>query len=112
MRKFAQPQGITFTIPSFGAPGTEIKAFQGYLLLIVGDTLAVADLIGFKKSFSRRAYHCVGNAIAKVCVLLCACGHLGLCCATLSHMSTEHTFVLLDRKPNQATQRFPIAHTS
>lgn len=91
MRKFAQPQGITFTIPSFGAPGTEIKAFQGYLLLIVGDTLAVADLIGFKKSFSRRAYSLCWQCYCKgVRAFVCVWPSRAVLCDLVTHVDRAH----------------------
>lgn len=52
LRKFARPEGISFTVAASSGHGTESVSYQGYLLVISGDTLAVAELIGFKRGFS------------------------------------------------------------
>lgn len=56
LRKFAEPGGITFTTTASSGHGTQTVAFQGFLLVISGDTLAVAELIGFKRGFSSKVH--------------------------------------------------------
>lgn len=56
MKKFARPQGISFSISRKDAPGYFIQSFQAYLLLVSADTLAAAELIGFKRGFSPKVH--------------------------------------------------------
>lgn len=52
MRQFARPNGISFTIPCWNGSGSEIVHFRGFLLVVCADTLAAAELIGFKRGFN------------------------------------------------------------
>lgn len=52
MRRFAQPGGISFTIPRQKGLGCDEVRFRGFLLLVCADTLAAAELIGFKRGFN------------------------------------------------------------
>lgn len=52
MRKFARPEGISFTLPNWEGTGFRTVRYRAFLLLLSADTLAAADLIGTKKSFS------------------------------------------------------------
>ena len=45
--------GIQFEVPNPTGPGTIKQTFKGWLILVAGDTLAAAELIGFKKGWSR-----------------------------------------------------------
>ena len=45
--------GITFAVPNAVGGGYSSVLYQGWLLLVCADTLAAAELIGFKKGFSK-----------------------------------------------------------
>jgi len=49
LRRFNQPGGLTFTIPE--GSSERHTAFRGWLLVVAADTLAAAELIGFKMSW-------------------------------------------------------------
>ena len=46
LRRFHEPNGITFRLPD-----GSIRPYRGWLIMVAADTLAAAELIGFKKSF-------------------------------------------------------------
>lgn len=52
MRMFARDEGITFTVPKWESSGFYAQAYQAFLVLVSADTLAAAELIGFKRGFN------------------------------------------------------------
>jgi len=52
MRRLNRPEGVTFYVPT-GAGGSsfEPRPFRGWLLLVIADALAAAELLGTKGSF-------------------------------------------------------------
>lgn len=56
MRKFAREKGISFTVPRWTAPGFDTRSYQAYLVLVSADTLAAAELIGFKRGFGPKVF--------------------------------------------------------
>lgn len=69
MRKFAREKGISFTVPRWTSPGFHTLSYQAYLVLVSADTLAAAELIGFKRGFGpKRFSSLVGSVTCEVCV--------------------------------------------
>lgn len=56
LRKFGRPEGISFAITDWGGQGVYSTRFRGFLLLVIADTLAAAELIGFKKGFTEKVF--------------------------------------------------------
>jgi hypothetical protein len=75
--------GVTFAVPNAVGGGYSSVLYQGWLLLVCADTLAAAELIGFKKGFSKN--------VKGICWQCDAPGGLALRC-TNSFVGGHSTF--------------------
>ena len=56
LHKFGRAEGISFTTTNWDGQGFGSIRFRGFLLLVIADTLAAAELIGFKRSFTGKVH--------------------------------------------------------
>jgi len=76
MHKFASPEGVTFSVPKLNEPGYEVIAYRGFLLLLSADTLAAAELIGFKRGFGPKVLSPCWQCYCKASTMSRLTGHV------------------------------------